>query len=206
MSGTKAENYGSCDSDGVRVKKKRQQKKSTVSVVNLWWSSCAIVLKTRHLHLLRYPFHSRPKKQTNWGDFPQTQQHYDCTWEPASTKQRGGARKQGSGYGKSTCSPWWPARPCARLPNGTQSLPVCESRRIRLHVSGGGGGESCGWVRSAASFTSSAVAERADTEALSSRQPTASSRHVSTVAGVASAVKSHLTFLMLIGGHYYWEL
>lgn len=53
---------------------------------------------------------------------------------------------------------------------------------------------------SAASFTSSAVAERADTEALSSRQPTASSRHVSTVAGVASAVKSHLTFLLLIGG------
>lgn len=108
--------------------------------MNLWWSSCAIVLKTTHLHLLRHPLHSRPRKQTNWGDFRQTQQHYDCMWETASTKQRGGARKQGSGYGKSTCSPWWPARPCARLPNGTQSRPVCESHRIQLHVSGGGGG------------------------------------------------------------------
>lgn len=33
MSGTKAENYGSCDSDGVNVKKKTGEKK----VHLVWW-------------------------------------------------------------------------------------------------------------------------------------------------------------------------
>lgn len=96
-------------------------------VVNLMIIQLCHSLQTTHNHLLIDPFHSTPKEQTNWRRFCQTKQHYDCTWEMASTKQRREARKQASGCGETTCRPWWPARLCARLPNGTQSASVCEA-------------------------------------------------------------------------------
>lgn len=200
MSGTKAENYGSCECECWKKKKKKK------------YSQCGEFMMIQLCH--SFENNTSPSAKTSVSF--QTKETNKLGRLPTDTTAlwlhvRDGihkAARRGKKAGQrlwqinvqpvvacqALCAPakWNTESACVRV---TQNPTACVGWWWWWWW-----GESCGWVRSAASFTSSAMAERADTEALSSSQPTASSRHVSTVAGVASAVKSHLTFLLLIGG------